>query len=154
MKILMVCLGNICRSPLAEGILRRKIEERGLDWDVDSAGTGSWHIGEPPDRRSVKVAQERGLDITAQRARQINPLDIGQYDLILTMDRSNYRDVLRLAAKDQQGKVRMIMEYLHPEEAVEVPDPYFGDQGFDKVFDMLEAACEGVIQHHYEETPR
>ena len=115
MKILMVCLGNICRSPLAEGILKNKLLERGLDWTVDSAGTGFWHIGEPPDPRSVSTAKKYGLDISRQRARQIRPADLKEYDLILAMDSSNYQDILRLADNGQQkSKVEMILNYVDP----------------------------------------
>ena len=149
MKILMVCLGNICRSPLAEGILKRKLEDRGLDWTVDSAGTGFWHIGEPPDPRSVSTAKKYGLDISRQRARQIRPADLKEYDLILAMDSSNYQDILRLADNGQQkSKVEMILNYVDPGSNRNVPDPYWNDDGFDRVFHMLDEACERVIERH------
>ncbi|MCB0595070.1 MAG: low molecular weight phosphotyrosine protein phosphatase [Lewinellaceae bacterium] len=149
MKILMVCLGNICRSPLAEGILKNKLLERGLDWTVDSAGTGFWHIGEPPDPRSVSTAKKYGLDISRQRARQIRPADLKEYDLILAMDSSNYQDILRLADNGQQkSKVEMILNYVDPGSNRNVPDPYWNDDGFDQVFRMLEEACDKVIEKH------
>ncbi|MCB0584963.1 MAG: low molecular weight phosphotyrosine protein phosphatase [Phaeodactylibacter sp.] len=149
MKILMVCLGNICRSPLAEGILKRKLEDRGLDWTVDSAGTGFWHIGEPPDPRSVSTARKYGLDISRQRARQIEPSDLDNFDLILAMDSSNYQDILRLANSGQQeNKVEMILNYINPGANDNVPDPYWNDDGFDQVFHMLDEACERVIERH------
>lgn len=146
MKILMVCLGNICRSPLAEGILRRKIEELNLDWEVDSAGTGSWHIGERPDRRSIQVASRHGIDISTQRARQINPRDLDRFDLILAMDRSNFQDVIRMARTDaQRSKVAMILNYVQPGANEGVPDPYWDDDGFDHVFHLLTEACDQVV---------
>ncbi len=146
MKILMVCLGNICRSPLAEGILKEKIREHGLDWEVDSAGTGSWHVGELPDPRSIATARRHGIDITDQRARQLRPEDLDRYDLVLAMDRSNLRDILRLARTDEQRrKVRLIMEFADPDNPQDVPDPYWDDDGFEGVFRMLERAAEGII---------
>lgn len=142
----MVCLGNICRSPLAEGILRKKIEERGLGWEVDSAGTGDWHLGERPDPRSIATAFRNGIDITGQRARRIGSSDLERFDLILAMDRSNYQDVLRLARSEaQRSKVAMILNYLQPGSDDSVPDPYWDDDGFDHVFNLLELACEKVV---------
>ncbi|MCB0579845.1 MAG: low molecular weight phosphotyrosine protein phosphatase [Phaeodactylibacter sp.] len=149
MKILMVCLGNICRSPLAEGIMKHKLREHGLDWTVDSAGTGFWHVGEPPDPRSVSTARQHGLDISRQRARQIQPADLDDYDLILAMDSSNYQDILRLAnGSRQENKVEMILNYVDPGSNRNVPDPYWNDDGFDRVFHMLDEACERVIERH------
>jgi protein-tyrosine phosphatase len=146
MKILMVCLGNICRSPLAQGILERKIKERGLDWEVDSAGTGHWHLGEQPDPRSIDIAEQYGLDIRQQRARQLQSADLDDYDLILAMDRSNYNDIRNKAfSPAQEQKVKMILDFVHPGEDRNVPDPYWNDEGFEKVYHMLEEACEGVI---------
>ncbi len=111
----MVCLGNICRSPLAEGILKEKIRERGLDWQVDSAGTGGWHAGEQPDPRSIQTARRHGIDLTDQRARQFRPADLEQFDLILAMDASNRSDILRSAGNEaQRSKVEMIMNFLYP----------------------------------------
>lgn len=149
MKILMVCLGNICRSPLAEGIMKHKLREHGLDWTVDSAGTGFWHVGEPPDPRSVSTARQHGLDISRQRARQIQLADLDDYDLILAMDSSNYQDILRLAnGSRQETKVEMILNYVDPGSNRNVPDPYWNDDGFDRVFHMLDEACERVIERH------
>ena len=146
MKILMVCLGNICRSPLAEGILRRKVAERGLDWTVDSAGTGNYHIGELPDPRSIAVAQAHGIDITAQRARHLVAADLDRYDLLLAMDAENYQNIRRLARTDaQRNKVKMILNYATPGRNAGVPDPYWNDDGFEGVFRMLEEACTAMI---------
>jgi protein-tyrosine phosphatase len=149
MKILMVCLGNICRSPLAEGILKAKIKEKRLNWKVDSAGTGSWHIGDLPDPRSVAMARKNGINITDQRARQFRAADLDEFDLILAMDKQNYRDVLRFAKTDaQRAKVKMMMDFVQPGSQMSVPDPYWDDEGFDKVYQMLEEACEALVDHY------
>lgn len=147
MKVLMVCLGNICRSPLAEGILQSKIREKGLNWEVDSAGTGAWHVGEKPDRRSIKVAQHNGIDITYQRARQFRAQDLAEYDLVFAMDQSNRSNILRLAqSPDQISKVHLIMNLVEPQADINVPDPYYDDNGFNQVFEMLDEACERIIE--------
>lgn len=147
MNILMVCLGNICRSPLAQGILEEKIRAHDLDWQVDSAGTGSWHAGEQPDSRSVAVARKYGINITGQRARQIEPADFERFDLIFTMDESNYKNVLNLAPNEEaKEKVRMMMQELQPEERVSVPDPYWNDDGFEQVYQMLSEACDAFLE--------
>ncbi len=149
MKILMVCLGNICRSPLAEGILKEKIKARGLDWQVDSAGTGGWHAGELPDHRSIKTARRHGIDLTDQRARKLRPDDLKNFDLILAMDESNRSDILRVAGNEaQRGKVEMIMNFLNPQSDQDVPDPYWDDNGFEAVFQMLDGACEALIEKY------
>ena len=142
-KILMVCLGNICRSPLAEGIMRSKLSN---DFIVDSAGTGGWHSGELPDKRSISTAKNRGLDITSQRARQFKISDFETFDYIYVMDNSNYKDVMALAPNDEaKSKVKLILNELFPNENVDVPDPYYGGQdGFENVFDMLNEACDVI----------
>ena len=141
----MVCLGNICRSPLAEGILKHKIRKKGLDWHIDSAGTGGWHAGELPDRRSIAIARKNGIDITDQRARKFRAADLDNFDLILTMDYANYSDVKRYAkTSEQQDKIMLIMNFIRPDSDEEVPDPYYDDR-FELVFDMLDRACEAVI---------
>ena len=146
MKILMVCLGNICRSPIAEGILKHKAKLSGFAWKVDSAGTGAWHTGEMPDPRSIATAQKYGIDITDQRARQLHSSDLTEFDLILTMDKNNYQNALALAKADEQKeKVKMIMDFVYPDTSVSVPDPYWNDDGFEHVFRMLEEACERII---------
>ena len=146
MKILMVCLGNICRSPLAEGIMRQKIKERKLDWEVDSAGTGAWHVGELPDPRSIEVAKINNIDITYQSARQFNRDDFHEFDLILTMDAMNFQNVMSMAREEQKEKVHMIMNFVSPGRNEQVPDPYYGERGFDLVFEMLEEACEAIVK--------
>ena len=144
-KILMVCLGNICRSPLAEGIMRSKLSE---DFIVDSAGTGGWHAGQQPDKRSISTAKNRGLDITHQRARQFKKSDFDFFDHIFVMDNSNYKDVLTLAPNEEaKSKVKLILNEIFPNENVDVPDPYYGGQdGFENVFDMLDQACEEIAR--------
>ena len=147
MNILMVCLGNICRSPLAEGILRRKIEAQSLPWTVDSAGTAAYHVGETPDPRSVAVARAHGIDILDQRGRQLKTGDFDRFDLILTMDSSNYQNALRLARNDaDRAKVRLIMNYAEPGKNISVPDPYWDNNGFEGVYQMLDQACDALIQ--------
>ncbi|MCB0518327.1 MAG: low molecular weight phosphotyrosine protein phosphatase [Lewinellaceae bacterium] len=149
MKILMVCLGNICRSPLAEGIMQHKINEQGLKWEVDSAGTGSWHVGELPDRRSIAIGRKYGVDITYQRARQFKPHDLENFDLVLAMDSSNYQDIIRHAvSKEQAEKVHLIMNFVSPGRNEAVPDPYWDDDGFEQVFRMLDEACDRIIEHY------
>lgn len=144
MKILMVCLGNICRSPLAEGILKSKIDSTKIL--VDSAGTGAWHAGSLPDKRSIAVAKKNGIDLTDQRARVFLPEDFTRFDKIYVMDHSNYVNVCKLAPNDQAiEKVQLILNESHPDKNLEVPDPYYGgDSGFDDVFDMLDEACEKI----------
>ncbi|WP_372472734.1 low molecular weight protein-tyrosine-phosphatase [Capnocytophaga sp. ARDL2] len=145
MKVLMVCLGNICRSPLAEGILQSKVDTTKVT--VDSAGTAAWHSGEKPDKRSIAVAKKYGIDISHQRARNLTVEDFELFDKIYVMDRSNYINVCRLAPNEKAvAKVEMILNEVHPDSNVEVPDPYYrGDQGFEKVFAMLDEACT-IIQ--------
>lgn len=151
MKVLMVCLGNICRSPLAEGILQDKINQKGLNWTVDSAGTGGWHAGEGPDPRSVATAFERGIDISMQRARKFRMSDFETFDHILVMDASNYTDVIHLTTNAaHRAKVELILNYLHPGRNKQVPDPYYGGPaGFDLVYEMLDAACEAFVNKQF-----
>jgi protein-tyrosine phosphatase len=141
-KILMVCLGNICRSPLAEGLLASKLPKD--KFFVDSAGTGAYHIGKQPDQRSILVAKKHGLDISIQKARQFSSRDFEDFDYIYVMDSSNYDNVIDLAKNDaHKAKVDMILNHLFPGENVDVPDPYFGLQnGFDMVYEMLNETCD------------
>lgn len=141
MKILMVCLGNICRSPLAHGILAHLVKEQGLDWTIESAGTGDWHIGQGPDKRSVAVAKKYGVDISAQRARLFAYDFFDQYDHIFVMDENNYRDVLALARnEDDQKKVHMFLL-----DGI-VPDPYFDATQFEPVYHMIADRCQDLIE--------
>ncbi len=145
-KVLMVCLGNICRSPLAEGLLKSKVDPEKVH--VESAGTGDWHIGQLPDERSIKVAREHGLDITDQRGRQFQTSDFEQFDKIYVMDNSNYSDVLALARNEEdQKKVSLILNEIFPGDNLNVPDPYTGGQsGFKRVYDMLDQATDKIVE--------
>lgn len=147
MKILMVCLGNICRSPLAEGILKAHAAKQDLDWEIDSAGTSQWHVGDLPDSRSIATAKAHGINITDQRSRQLQVADLEKFDLILAMDTSNYNDIRRLAKEDQVDKVKMILNYAYPNENRSVPDPYYNN-GFEQVYQMLDAACGKIIENY------
>ena len=142
----MVCLGNICRSPLAEGILRSKVDPEKVA--VDSAGTGDYHIGQCPDERSIEVARKMELDIRNQRGRQFKVSDFDNFDKIYVMDMSNYRNVTALARNDRdRKKVSLILNEVFPGENVEVPDPYLGGpEGFDRVYQMLDEACTVIAQ--------
>ena len=143
-KILMVCLGNICRSPLAEGILASKLPKN--KFTVDSAGTGSWHVGHSPDERSISVGKKNKIDISNQKGRQFSTTDFENFDYIYVMDSSNYSDVLELAkTQEHKDKVQMILNDLFPNENVDVPDPYFGlPNGFEIVYNMLDEVCEVI----------
>ncbi|WP_090099475.1 low molecular weight protein-tyrosine-phosphatase [Chitinophaga sp. CF118] len=143
MKVLMVCLGNICRSPLAEGILRHLAKEKGLNWEIDSAGTGNWHVGDPPDRRSVAVARRYGIDISSLRGRQFQTTDFSVFDRIYVMDLDNYRDVLKKARTDSdKAKVQLLLDDQQP-----VPDPWYDDALFEPVYNMVYKACEKIINN-------
>ena len=145
----MVCLGNICRSPLAEGILRHKISKANLDWQIESAGTSSWHVGEAPDNRAQAIAEVHGVDITDIRSRMFTQDDFKTFDKILVMDNENYEHVAARADGDaNMKKIEYLMNYSNPGQNQPVPDPYFGDDGFDKVFNMLDEALDGFIDSH------
>lgn len=148
MRILFVCLGNICRSPTAEGVLRHQLHQAGLAAQVEvaSAGTGEWHVGKPPDARTLKAAARRGYDFSAQRAQQVKALDFTAYDLILAMDHSNLRDLERLRPARPTAELDLFLRrYDAPVD--EVPDPYYeGEQGFEQVLDLIEAACTQLVR--------
>jgi protein-tyrosine phosphatase len=137
----MVCLGNICRSPLAEGILRSKLSTNTIV--VDSAGTGNYHIGKKPDLRAISIARKHALDISNLKARQFEVSDFDNFDLIYVMDESNYRNLIQLARNDQdKRKIKFIMDEVYPNQNYNVPDPYYGgNDGFESVFNMLDEAC-------------
>ena len=145
-RILMVCLGNICRSPLAEGILQSKLNSK--DFFVDSAGTAAYHIGESPDHRSIKIAKKYGIDLTNQRARQFRSEDFLKFDLIYAMDKKNYQNICSLAKDDAEiKKVRMILKEMNSPSNNSVPDPYYGDDdGFETVYQMLNEVCELIAK--------
>ena len=146
-KIIFVCLGNICRSPTAEGVLRKQVSERGLEnlYEIDSAGTGDWHLGHPPDKRAIEAALARGIDLSPLRARQITARDMLYFDTIIAMDNQNLARLKSLAPADQQYKVRLLLQYGNSGNR-EVPDPYYGgDHGFDLVLDLIEASCRELL---------
>lgn len=154
MRVLMVCLGNICRSPLAEGIFRRELERAGLPWLVDSAGTSDWHAGELPDPRSIQVARQHDLDITDQRARPITRKDLAQFDYIFAMDSRNQQFLLDLAdGAPVKARIHRFLEFAGHQGTLDVPDPYWDDRGFQQVFDLLAAASPEVIVRIQESTP-
>ncbi len=140
MKILMVCLGNICRSPLAEGILQNMADKKGLNWQVDSAGTLDYHVGSPPDRRSVAIAKNRGIDISAQKCRLFRLKDFDEFDRIYVMDRYNLNDILAMARNaEDRKKVKLLLD-----DDI-VPDPYYDDEAFEPVFNMIEKRCKEIV---------
>ena len=146
MKILMVCLGNICRSPLAEGILSSKGKH--LKIEVDSAGTAAYHIGKQPDIRSIEIANKYAIDLNQQRARQFSRADFDKFDIIYAMDSNNYAHLISLASSEtERNKIRMILNEINPNAYQSVPDPYYGgDNGFQDVYNMLDKACDKIIQ--------
>lgn len=148
MKVLMVCLGNICRSPLAHGILQNRIEAHKLDWEVDSAGTSGWHIGQQPDHRSIAIARSNGIDISGQRARQFKASDLDYYDIIYVMDSSNYQNVSLLDPTNSHShKIKLILNNVYPEENRAVPDPYY-ENNFQEVYQMIEQAVDKILEEY------
>lgn len=145
MKILMVCLGNICRSPLAEGVMQQLIEKNQLDWEVDSAGTSGWHDGGLPDSRSIAVAKSHNIDITHQRSRKFVVEDFHLFDKIYVMDQSNYQDVIKIAPSESaEAKVDLLLNESLPGMNARVPDPYY-EGGFESVYQMIKEACEVIV---------
>jgi len=150
MKILMVCLGNICRSPLAEGILQHKADMAGLKWKVDSAGTANYHVGEPPHKLSQKVARMNGLNISQQCCRQFKKDDMLAFDKIYVMDSENYIDVRRISGElwDKE-KTDLLLNELYPGKNMGVPDPWYGNEdGYHKVFKLISDACDMIIEKY------
>ena len=141
----MVCLGNICRSPLAEGILKNKSTH--LDIQVDSAGTAGYHVGNKPDARAIEIAQKYNIDLNNQRARQFSRKDFDEFDIIYAMDKNNYANLISLANNNEErNKIKMILNELNHDSFQSVPDPYYGGQeGFEKVYKLLDRACEKII---------
>lgn len=150
MKVLMVCLGNICRSPMAQGVLEKKASESGIDIFVDSAGTANYHEGEAPDQRAINKAAENGIDISYYRGRQFQIEDFEEFDHIFTMDAENHKNILALTEDSaKQEKVRMILNLTSPNSNMSVPDPYFGgEEGFENVYQLLDAACEVFLKEN------
>jgi len=141
MKILMVCLGNICRSPLAHGVLQHLVQRSGLNWTVDSAGIGGWHVGNPPDHRAIAVAKRYGIDISGQRAQQFHPSHLDAFDHILAMDRENLRSLMaRTKTTGQRARIQLFLEDS------EVPDPYYDNQLFEPVYQLVQQRCNELIE--------
>ena len=148
-NVVFVCMGNICRSPTAEGVFRHVVKERNLQdvIKIDSAGTHAYHIGEPPDSRSQATAKSRGVDLSAQRARKVEAIDFERFDYVIAMDRSNYENLKALATVEQQEKLHLFMNFTNEWDNAEVPDPYYGGgDGFKNVFDMVQSASEGLLE--------
>lgn len=151
-KILLVCLGNICRSPAAEGVLRAKARERGLELAIDSAGTGAWHVGDLPDARMLKTAAKRGYDLSYIRARKVETSDFYEFDYLLAMDLSNQTDLLEMAPPNRECDIRLFLDFADCEER-ETPDPYYGNAfGFEGVLDLIEQGAEGFLDHLEDES--
>ena len=148
MKVLMVCLGNICRSPMAEGIMRKKLEEHKINGLVDSAGTANYHVGECPDDRAIAKAKKYGINISQLVGRQFTTADFDNFDIIYAMDTSNFTNITRLARNDSdKAKVTLILDELFPGQGMSVPDPYYGgDAGFENVYSLLDQACENICR--------
>ena len=141
-RLLFVCLGNICRSPAADGIARAMVAQQGLDWRIDSAGTGAWHIGHPPDNRMISAAAARGIDLTRLRARQAEPDDFLRFDHIFAMDESNLADLEQICPPEATAQLSLFLA------EADVPDPYYGgDDGFERVLDLISERLEFLFQH-------
>lgn len=152
-RVLFVCLGNICRSPLAEGVFEHLVREAGLaeEFDIDSAGTGSWHVGEPADLRAQAVARENGVRLTG-RARRIEAVDLATFDWVIAMDRSNRTAIESLAGAPDEAKVHLLREFDPESVDPDVPDPYYGGPGgFQEVFDIVDRSCKVLLEHVLEE---
>lgn len=149
MRFLMVCLGNICRSPMAEGILRHQLETHEIEGYVDSAGTANYHVGENPDPRAIQKAAKYGIQIKHLIGRQFTDKDFDQFDRIYVMDSSNYQNVIRLARNEEdKKKVYLILEEIYPLQGMSVPDPYYGgDEGFENVYNLLNEACKNICKN-------
>lgn len=146
-RVLFVCSGNICRSPTAEGVLRKRVEQVGLNVEVDSAGTHGYHAGEPPDPRAIKAAAARGYDIAKQRARRLHSDDYNAFDLLLALDAGHLHIMRKQCPPEHLHKLRLLMSYAPALGVDEVPDPYYGPvQGFDQVLGMIESAVDGLVQ--------
>lgn len=151
-RVLFVCLGNICRSPAAEAVLRAKARERGLKVYVDSAGTGGWHVGDPPDPRMQRAAARRGYDLTRLRARQVDATDFFTFEYVLAMDLSNQHDLLAMAPASRDCDIRLFLDFAEG-DVRETPDPYYGGaHGFEKVLDLIETGAEKFLDYLEDES--
>lgn len=149
-SVVFVCLGNICRSPTAEGVFRTLVESQGLADSIyiDSAGTSNWHVGESPDPRAIEAASKRGIDLTGLRGRQAVAEDFAKFDYVIAMDHENYANLSYLASPEQEAKLHLFLEFAEDVSEVEVPDPYFGSAGgFPHVLDLIENASNGLLKH-------
>lgn len=147
-SVIFVCMGNICRSPTAQGVFERLVDEAQLQHaiDIDSAGTHAYHVGNPPDERATEAAARRGIDLSRQRARRIDAADFVRFDYVLAMDRSNLDDLSAICPPQQQAKLKLFLEFADGLEVHEVPDPYYGGaQGFERVLDLVEAGARGLL---------
>jgi len=147
-KVLFVCMGNICRSPTAHGVFQSLVDDQGLAEliHVDSAGTHSYHVGSPPDLRSQATAQRRGVDLSSLRARRFVSSDFRDFDYLLAMDNNNLADMLAIKPEDARARAELMLDYSRRFEQREIPDPYFGNEGFDLVFDMIDDAARGLLR--------
>ena len=151
-RILFVCLGNICRSPAAEGVLRAKARARGIDVYIESAGTGGWHAGDPPDARMMRAAASRGYDLSHQRARKVSDADFFEFDYLLAMDLANHTDLLELAPPNRECDIRLFLDFTDG-EIRETPDPYYGgEQGFENALDLIEAGADAFLDYLEDES--
>lgn len=149
-SVLFVCMGNICRSPTAEGVFRHKVRQAGLEdrIHIDSAGTIAYHEGHPPDLRAQKAAEKRGIDLSSQRARKVSQTDFEAFDFVIAMDSDNHFDLDEICPPGYQNRLHMFMEFARNTDVTDVPDPYYGGtRGFDIVLDLVEDAAEGLLQH-------
>ena len=147
MRVLFVCMGNICRSPTAEGVFRQALQAHAGSIEIDSAGTHDYHVGEPPDRRAIAAAQRRGIDLSGLRARQVTDADFARFDLILAMDHDNLDLLQHRAPAQYQERIKLVMEFALDAYTREVPDPYYGGaKGFEEVLDLLEKAAAGFLR--------
>jgi protein-tyrosine phosphatase len=147
-SVLFVCMGNICRSPTAQGVFEHLVKSYGLSSriEIDSAGTHAYHVGEPPDKRAMEAARKRGLELDGQRARRVSEVDFGEFDYVLAMDRDNYDDLLALCPPEHQSKLHLFLQFADEADEDEVPDPYYGGiTGFERVLDLIEQAARGLL---------
>jgi protein-tyrosine phosphatase len=147
-KVLFVCMGNICRSPTAQGVFEHLVESQGLSStiEIDSAGTHAYHVGDPPDKRAMQAARKRGVELSGQRARRVTEIDFSEFDYVLAMDRDNYDHLLALCPPAQRTKLHLFLHFASDAEEEEVPDPYYGGlSGFERVLDLIEQAAHGLL---------
>lgn len=148
-SVIFVCLGNICRSPTAHAVFRQKVKEAGLEdfIEIDSAGTAAYHVGKPADARSREIARNKGIEMEDLRARKVDLGDLIQFDYVLAMDEANYADLMEMALSEDKQKIQFFLDYATDYDEYEVPDPYYGgDQGFERVFEMIESASNGLLE--------